>query len=197
MTQDHEPDPGGDADVDAEFARIVAGWSTRTSDVVPRWPVTEDDEPAASSSPTRSDPPSADEPTTTASRWPTGPVDHPPPADDLVDPPVDGGLGHGHDRPVAGGPPELGPRDWEPASDQEHFVPPEPPPLPRGDPATRLAWAAVLLGPVFLLCSALFWRDIARWWLIMAAAAFVAGFVALAARLPARRDDSDDDGAVV
>jgi fatty acid desaturase len=76
-------------------------------------------------------------------------------------------------------------------------VPPEPPPLPRGDLVSRLAWAGVLLGPAFLLLSAIFWDGAGPLALAVAALAFVAGFVTLVSRLPAHRDDDDDDGAVV
>lgn len=96
-------------------------------------------------------------------------------------------------------PPEPGPRDYALAEDpDEGYVPPEPPPLPRGDLVSMLAWAAVVLGPLFLFVAGLFWRDANRLWLVLAVVAFVGGFVALVMRLPARRDaDSDDDGAVV
>jgi len=95
--------------------------------------------------------------------------------------------------------PEPGPRDHVPAAEpDERYVPPEPPPLPRGDVAGVLAWAAVLLGPLFLLFAGLFWRAASPLWLGLAVVAFVGGFVALVMRLPSHRDaDSDDDGAVL
>lgn len=95
--------------------------------------------------------------------------------------------------------PDPGPRDYALAEEpDEGYVPPEPPPLPRGDVASVLSWAAVVLGPLFLFIAGLFWRDASRLWLVLAVVAFVGGFVALVMRLPARRDtDSDDDGAVV
>jgi hypothetical protein len=76
-------------------------------------------------------------------------------------------------------------------------VPPEPPPLPRGDLVGRLAWAGVLFGPAFLLLTAFLWDDAGPLPLALGTLAFVGGFVTLVARMPARRDDSDDDGAVV
>ena len=100
--------------------------------------------------------------------------------------------------PTPPGPPAPGPRDWAAADEpDEGFVPPEPPPLPRGDLVGRLAWAGVLLGPAFLLLSALVWDEAGPLPLALAALAFIGGFVTLVARLPARRDDEDDDGAVV
>jgi len=84
----------------------------------------------------------------------------------------------------------------EPAEDGERFVPPDPPPLPRGDMVARLAWAGVGGGPVFLLLAALFWRDLPQVLLLAAVAAFVGGFVTLVLRMPRERPD-DDDGARV
>ena len=54
-----------------------------------------------------------------------------------------------------------------------------------------------MLGPAFLLFAGLFWRDVGRLWLAIAAVAFVGGFVTLVLRLPQTRDDDGDDGAVV
>lgn len=78
----------------------------------------------------------------------------------------------------------------------EGFVPPEPPPLPRGDLPSRLAWGGVLGAPLFFLVCALFWRDVPGLLVVAGIAAFVAGFGALVVRMPANRDDGDD-GAVV
>jgi len=68
---------------------------------------------------------------------------------------------------------------------------------PPSQTVSRLAWAGVLLGPAFLLLSALLWDDAGPLPLALAALAFVGGFVTLVSRLPARREDDDDDGAVV
>ena len=103
-------------------------------------------------------------------------------------------------RPEPPAPPVQGP----PASladvdevDDDGFVPPEPPPLPSGDLVSRLAWAGVLGGPVFLLVAALVWRDLPAMLLLLALAAFVGGFVTLVARMPGSNPDDPDDGAVV
>lgn len=50
---------------------------------------------------------------------------------------------------------EQGPRDWAPAEEEEHFVPPEPPPLPIPRPATFLGIGIVLLGLLVLLVPGL------------------------------------------
>jgi hypothetical protein len=174
MPAEHEQ-PGGDADLDAAFAEIVAGWDRSPGEAVPRWPAGEDLTDGA-------DPAAAEEP--------TDPVAPPTPDDQT------GQSGEGPTEAVGELSVVLGPRDWEAPQVEEHFIPPEPPPLPRGSLITRLSWAAVLLGPAFLLLAGLFWRDVARLWLAVAVAAFVGGFAALVVRLPTHRDD-DDDGAVV
>jgi hypothetical protein len=53
-------------------------------------------------------------------------------------------------------PAEQGPRDWAPAAEEEeHFVPPEPPPLPIPRPATFLGVGIVVLGVLVLLIPGL------------------------------------------
>jgi hypothetical protein len=173
-----------DEDLDAAFAAIIAGW-----DDVPSL-----DEPAESADSAHS-PDSADSANS---------------ADDHHDDDVDASreappatserprrrAGDGADTAS----PANGPRDWSAAEDpdDDRYHPPEPPPLPRGDLAARLAWAGVLLGPAFLLVAGLFWRSAPRLWLALAVLAFVGGFVTLVLRLPADRDESDgDNGAVV
>ncbi|MGK5450758.1 hypothetical protein [Streptomyces radiopugnans] len=102
-----------------------------------------------------------------------------------------------------------GPRDWSPAEpsdgdlgedDEGHFVPPEPPPLPKGDPASRFAWLAVLGGPLLLMLTILFRQPVTWWIATLGIGGFLGGFAALVMRM---RDDEDDDlddpgrGAVV
>ena len=84
-----------------------------------------------------------------------------------------------------------------PAELDEHFVPPEPPPLPRGDTISRLAWAGVIGGPLVLLIAALFGGDLPAALLLAALAAFIGGFVTLVARMPGESPDDPDHGAVV
>lgn len=95
-----------------------------------------------------------------------------------------------------------GPRDWEAAEDPDgdHFVPPEPPPLPETDLFTKLAWIAVLGGPLLLVATVLFRWDVTWWIATLGVGGFLGGFVALIGRL---RDGDDDEwtdpgsGAVV
>ena len=122
--------------------------------------------------------------------------------------------------PVLGGPPTMpdqpptGP-PWEepeaapvprrlppaqPPVEDDHFVPPVPPPLPRIDPATKLAWLALFGGPLYLLISTAAGVAISGLSAFLAVAAFVGGFVVLVLRMDSGRppdSGSDDDGAVV
>jgi len=85
---------------------------------------------------------------------------------------------------------------WE---DEGHFVPPEPPPLPRLDPRRKLAWGGLFGAPVLLLLAVVFGWIYPTWLVAMLVAAFVGGFVYLVATMPGGRHDdwSGDDGAVV
>lgn len=80
---------------------------------------------------------------------------------------------------------------------EDHFVPPTPPPLPRGDALSRVAWAGVLGGPAYLLLVALTGGVFRGWAAALALAAFVGGFVTLVVRMGGRSEDDPDDGAVV
>ncbi|WP_377272022.1 hypothetical protein [Peterkaempfera sp. SMS 1(5)a] len=97
--------------------------------------------------------------------------------------------------------PASGPRDWDSPEnpDDDHFVPPEPPPLPRTDTTGTFAWIAVIGGPVLLFFSALAWREISGWPAVLGVTAFIGGFVTLVARMKNRDEDDDDPhgGAVV
>lgn len=180
-------DPDG-LDVDREFARIVAAWSAQDGPAEPvgRWPAAEDlDDPA--------DRPSSDP-------RDGGPQDRASaPGRRVLRDPEDDTLGL-PERPIWRGP--TGSSDAEgPAAavgetdDDDRYVPPDPPPL-GGDAFSRLAWVAVLGGPLFLVLAAVFWQDLPRLFLLAALGAFVGGFVALVARMPRERGE-DDDGAVV
>jgi hypothetical protein len=88
----------------------------------------------------------------------------------------------------------------EPTDDEDHYVPPAPPPLPQLDPLAKGAWAALFGGPAYLvIATALGWSvpGIAAF---CAVAAFVTGFAILVLRMnepgPGGPDDGDD-GAIV
>jgi hypothetical protein len=85
----------------------------------------------------------------------------------------------------------------ERAIPDEHFVPPDPPPLPQADAITWAAWAGVIGGPlVLLLVTAL--GVTSGLLVVVAAAGFLGGFAVLLTRMRQQRDPYDpDDGAVV
>jgi hypothetical protein len=211
--------PGDDGepelDIDSAFAAIVAGWGDDDAGSQPgSWPVAEDvDTPGgAAGSPTA---------------LPASPVQPGAPGEGAAaredatrkdaaredDRTEEDGPGRPGDRPdgdpvlpaiVLGGgsltSSTIGPRDSDPnapAPAEEGFVPPEPPPIPRGDLMTRLLWGGAIGGPLFLLVAAIAWRDAPRMLILAAVAAFVGGFVMLVVRMPHDREDDDDDGAVV
>ena len=98
--------------------------------------------------------------------------------------------------------PRPGPRDVPRIEDpaDEHFVPPLPPPLPRLDPVTKLAWLALFGGPIYLLISTAVGAAISGLAAFLSVAAFVGGFVVLVLRMDNGRppdSGSGDDGAVV
>jgi hypothetical protein len=88
-------------------------------------------------------------------------------------------------------PPELAALD-------EHFVPPEVPPIRGGDLVSRLAWASVVGGPLVLLLAAMIGGGLPSYLLAGALLAFVGGFVALVARMPSHPPTDDgQNGAVL
>ncbi|MER5555337.1 hypothetical protein ABT001_27335 [Streptomyces sp. NPDC002793] len=112
---------------------------------------------------------------------------------------------------VAFAPGVAGPRDYgleEPGdtgahdaddSEEGHFVPPEPPPLPEADVTAKFAWLAVVGGPVLMLLAVLMQWEMTWWLTTLSIGGFLGGFVALVARMP-HDDEEDDDpgrGAVV
>ncbi len=103
--------------------------------------------------------------------------------------------------PVARGVPVDGaPVDEASADDEEHFIPPTPPPLPKLDPVVKGAWAALFGGPGYLMVATAAGWPVSGLAAFCAVAAFVAGFAILVLRMhepgPGGPDDGDD-GAVV
>jgi len=92
------------------------------------------------------------------------------------------------------------PVDGAPADDEEHFIPPAPPPLPKLDPLAKGAWAALFGGPGYLIVATAAGWSVSGLAAFCAVAAFVAGFAILVLRMhepgPGGPDDGDD-GAVV
>lgn len=103
-------------------------------------------------------------------------------------------------------PPELEVEDLEqeperePEEDEEEgYTPPAPPPLPKIDLTTKVAWVALFGGPAYLLIAAMASWDMQGWALFAAVAAFIGGFVALVVRMGdgPPNDSGWDDGAVL
>ncbi|WP_406287305.1 hypothetical protein [Embleya sp. NBC_00896] len=154
---------------DEVWAQIVASFDNEVTDPVPRWPVAED---------LGGDRPGGDPPTDGSFK--VGLPAAAGPRDYSLAPP---------------GPPAINELDEDP---EAHFVPPPPPPLPKTDAATKIAWIALIGGPLYLLVSVLIGRPVGPWTSFAAFTAFTGGFVALVARMRRDRDDDDpDDGAVV
>jgi hypothetical protein len=96
----------------------------------------------------------------------------------------------------------TGPRDWQGPDDEDddHFTPPEPPPLPEADATTKFAWIAALGGPLLLIGAVLFDVYLSWWIVTLGVGGFLGGFATLLTRLRDGRDDDLDDpgsGAVV
>jgi hypothetical protein len=91
------------------------------------------------------------------------------------------------------------PAPLPPAGDDEHYVPPAPPPLPSLDPVSKGAWVALFGGPGYLLLAVLLGWVVPSWAGFCAVAAFVGGFATLVVRMGDRPpgDSGPDDGAVV
>ena len=92
------------------------------------------------------------------------------------------------------------PADGTTTDDEEHYIPPAPPPLPKLDPVTKGAWAALFGGPGYLMVATAAGWSVSGLAAFCAVAAFVAGFAILVLRMhepgPGGPDDGDD-GAVV
>jgi hypothetical protein len=168
--------PGRDPaeiDVESAFAAIVAGYGALPVPGVGPWPAAEDVD--------------------TEDDRRRGAVRRDLPDEPYPDPRPAAPAAAGARRIIPGEPVE----EYDEPVDAEGYEPPEPPPLPRMDLVSRLAWAGVLGGPVFLLLAALLWSGLPTALLLGALAAFVGGFVTLVARLPGTPPDDPDAGAVV
>uniref|UniRef100_A0AAU3H152 Uncharacterized protein n=1 Tax=Streptomyces sp. NBC_01401 TaxID=2903854 RepID=A0AAU3H152_9ACTN len=79
-------------------------------------------------------------------------------------------------------------------SEEGHFVPPEPPPLPEADVTAKFAWLAVVGGPVLMLIAVLMRWEMTWWLTTLSIGGFLGGFVTLVARMPGDEEDDDDPG---
>ena len=117
-----------------------------------------------------------------------------------------GGQGPGYGAsgaaPVPGTPPSPAgpdrPSPRGPESQEEHYFPPPPPPLPKLDPLSKGAWAALFGGPAYLLIATAVGWTVPAIAAFFAIGAFVGGFAILVLRMgDDRNGNGPDDGAVV
>jgi hypothetical protein len=199
---------------------LVAQYSTPAADGAAPWPVREElsgARPVPPGDPAPADPPgSTDTATDPTDARGASPAAGPP---GTGDPGPDGPRADGED-PGPAQPPQPGwdpvpgvipvqpptrivrpaaPAPLPPAGDDEHYVPPVPPPLPRLDPLSKGAWVALFGGPGYLLLAVLLGWVVPSWAGFCAVAAFVGGFATLVVRMGDRPpdDSGSDDGAVV
>jgi hypothetical protein len=94
----------------------------------------------------------------------------------------------------------TGPAETEATWDDEgHFVPPEPPPMPKLEPRRKLAWIGLFGAPVLMLVAVVFGWSFPGWLSFLLVAGFLGGFGYLVATMPRGRgeDGSGDNGAIV
>ncbi|MEW1953293.1 hypothetical protein [Terrabacter sp. NPDC080008] len=206
-----------DRDLDAEFARIIAGWDDEAPDPQLRRPSTDDvlpeadapGDPAGSVGPAESGSPAADSeprgpggtdrPTaqgaavteTSAAAGPSASSALPAPSGQL-DLPIAPTTAHVWRGSTAGG--DAGEEADGGVDDDEHFIPPSEIDLPsaENDP---MFWAIVVGlagGPLLLLYLLFFDRDGSGWWVVTGVAMVVVGFVLLVLRGGTERDPFDD-----
>lgn len=88
-------------------------------------------------------------------------------------------------------------RSYEVPDEEDHFVPPEPPPLPAGDLHFWAIVVGLVLGPTLVVLSAVV-PVLGRGWTTVGVLLAVAGFVLLVLRQPHRhRPDDGSHGAQV
>ncbi|MCW2846814.1 MAG: hypothetical protein JWR90_788 [Marmoricola sp.] len=78
---------------------------------------------------------------------------------------------------------------------EEHFVPPDPPPLPMPPPARLLAWLGLFGVPTFVLVALVAKINVASWVGLLLMVWFVGGFVFLVASMKPGPGGDHDDGA--
>lgn len=83
-------------------------------------------------------------------------------------------------------------RSYEPPEEDDHFVPPEPPPLPAGDLHFWGIVVGLVVGPLLVVLSAVV-PVLDPPWTLVGVLLAVAGFVLLVLRQPPRR--GPDDGS--
>jgi hypothetical protein len=110
-------------------------------------------------------------------------------------PPAPGGTARGSIAPGSG------PRDAPipELPEDQHYIPPPAPPLPKLEPVTKGAWLALFGGPLYLIIATAAGWTVSGLAAFLAVAAFVGGFAVLVLRMDSGppKDRGPDDGAVV
>lgn len=83
-------------------------------------------------------------------------------------------------------------RAYEPPEEDDHFVPPDPPPLPAGDLHFWAIVVGLVVGPLLVVLSAVV-PLLGRGWTTVGVLLAIAGFVLLVLRQPHRRPPHDGD----
>ncbi|MBB6626403.1 hypothetical protein H5V45_03615 [Nocardioides sp. KIGAM211] len=81
------------------------------------------------------------------------------------------------------------------ARDEDRFVPPAPPPVPRATPDRFAAWLGLFGAPAVLLAALVLNLPLPGWAGYLLVAAFVGGFGYLVVQMPRGPRDPGDDGA--
>ncbi|HEX3965184.1 MAG TPA: hypothetical protein VHZ03_52495 [Trebonia sp.] len=113
----------------------------------------------------------------------------------LPGPPSPGGTARGSTGPGSG------PRDAPipELPEDQHYIPPPAPPLPKLEPVTKGAWLALFGGPLYLIIATAAGWTVSGLAAFLAVAAFIGGFAVLVLRMDSGppKDRGPDDGAVV
>jgi hypothetical protein len=191
-----DPEDRGQPDgapTDDQFEAIVAGW--RREGAVPAWPGSSpDDDPTDDQAAATRDAPAdhtGDGPA--ADTADIADAERPDPVPPTPGPPTPG--------PPVPGPPVAGPSAPVPPADEEHFVPPEPPPLPPLGPPAMVGLGLLGIGLTLLIAPG--WLGVSEpYGLPLGLVAIAAGLGWLVLRLwpdppPSDDDPRSDDGAVL
>ena len=116
--------------------------------------------------------------------------DHPDVVAPEVEPPAEPG-------PYFDLPAELGPRAWEPAPEDDRYVPPPAPPVPRPHGLRAVAWFGLFGVPTVVLVCLVLGISLPSPLGLIALIWSVGGFCYLVATMKDPGDDGWDDGAVV
>ncbi|GAA3718321.1 hypothetical protein GCM10022399_38490 [Terrabacter ginsenosidimutans] len=206
-----------DRDLDAEFARIIAGWDDEAPDPLPRAATVDSTDGAGPADPVdavdavdgtpsalategegaaqpeqpEQPEPAPDQAGPGSASGPAGPAgpSSPPSASGLLELPIAPTTSH-----AWRGSTPLRDDAGDVVDDGEHFVPPSEIDLPSAE-TDPMFWAIVgglVGGPLLLLYVLFFDRDGSGWWVVTALTMIVVGFVLLVLRGGNERDPFDD-----